>query len=376
MVSIAIVIPNFNQSHFLSSALESLKFQSANFNLAVMDGGSTDNFKTIVAKYAEMISYMRSAPDGGQAAAIAEGKSKIPGDVVCWLNADDYYFPQALDKVASCFEKDPELDVLYGDAIHVNPEGFFLSYFPPAREFDAKEITKNCFICQPACFVRRSTYEKIGGINPRLQFTMDWDLWCRLSAIGAKFQYLPEVLAAVRYYPETKTLSGGKRRYREIYRIEKKYGSRLLRISFLGGLYYSLTFKKEKRLAERIFCLLFFMLTQLKNAYTRNFNSNHPSNMLLYGFHRWQPIVEGSCTIQIPWYDRRKWRRLRLKVEPASEEYEITMNGTRCNNVHIDKGYLVSEIPELQGPYRQVQIKNRTNLPWKLLEFSCDLQNA
>ena len=72
MVSIAVVIPNFNQSHFLSSALESLRFQSANFNLAIMDGGSTDNFNAIAAKYSEMIFYMRSAPDGGQAAAIAK----------------------------------------------------------------------------------------------------------------------------------------------------------------------------------------------------------------------------------------------------------------------------------------------------------------
>ena len=341
-----------------------------------MDGGSTDNFSAIAAKYSEMISYMRSAPDGGQAAAIAEGKSKIPGEVVCWLNADDYYFPQTLDKVASCFEKDPELDVLYGDAIHVNPEGFFLSYFPPAREFDAKEITKNCFICQPACFVRRSAYEKIGGINPQLQYTMDWDLWCRLSANGAKFRYLPEVLAAVRYYHETKTLSGGKRRYREIYRIEKNYGRRLLRISFLGGLYYSLTFKKDKSFAELIFSIFFETLTKLKNTYNRIFNSEHPSNMLLYGFHRWQPIVEGSCTIQVPWYDSRKWRRLRLKVEPPIEGYEITINGNRCNHVYIEQGYLVSEMPELQGPYRRIQINNPTNKRWKLLEFTCDLQNA
>ena len=373
MVSIAIVIPNFNQSHFLSSALESLKFQSAKFNLAIMDGGSTDNFKGVVEKYSDMITYMRSAPDGGQAAAIFEGKSKIPGDVVCWLNADDYYFPYALDKVSACFEKDPQLDVVYGDAIHVNPEGFFLSYFPPAQEFDAKEITKNCFICQPACFVRRSAYEKVGGINPQLQYTMDWDLWCRLSAIGAKFRYLPEVLAAVRYYPGTKTLSGGTRRYREIYRIEKKYGSRLLRISFLGGLYYSLTFKKEKSFAELIFFSLFNMLTKLKNAYTRIFNSKDPSNTLLYGFHRWEPIVEGSCTIQIPWYDNREWRRIRLKIEPSIESYEVTINGNRCSNIFYENGYLVSEMPELQGPYRKLHISNCQNHRWKLLEFICDI---
>jgi glycosyltransferase involved in cell wall biosynthesis len=375
VVTFAIVIPNLNQSHFLSSALESLRFQSAKFNLAVMDGGSTDNFREIADEYSELITFMRSGPDGGQAAAIREGKTKIPGDIVSWLNADDYYFPHALDKVASCFEKDPDLDVVYGEAIHVNPQGFFLSYFPPIQGFDAEEITKNCFICQPACFVRRSAYESVGGVDPELQYTMDWDLWCRLSASGAKFQYLPEVLAAVRYYQGTKTLSGDKRRYREIYRIEKTYGKRRLRISFLGGLYYSLTFKKEKTFAENLFFILFDVLTKLKNTYHKIFDPDDPSNSLLYGFRRWHPVVEGSCIIQIPWYGNRSWRRIRLRVEPKTEKYEITINENRCNNLFLDNGYLICNVPELRTPYRTVSVSNLQKHRFRLLEFTCDLDD-
>lgn len=90
MATFAIVIPNLNQSHFLSCALESLRFQSAPFNLAVMDGGSTDNFDEVVDRYSDLISHVRSRPDAGQAAAIKEGKEAVPGDIVSWLNADDY----------------------------------------------------------------------------------------------------------------------------------------------------------------------------------------------------------------------------------------------------------------------------------------------
>ena len=122
MLTFAIVIPNFNQSHFLPFALESLRYQSAPFKLAVMDGGSTDDFSEVVRQYTDIITFLRSASDEGQAAAIREGKDKVPGDIVAWLNADDYYFPGALDKVASCFEKDPELDVIYGNAVHVSRE--------------------------------------------------------------------------------------------------------------------------------------------------------------------------------------------------------------------------------------------------------------
>jgi glycosyltransferase involved in cell wall biosynthesis len=375
VTTFAIVIPNLNQSHFLPTALESLRFQSVPFSLALMDGGSTDNFGAVTDRYSDIIAFIRSAPDGGQAAAIREGTNKIPGDIVSWLNADDYYFPNALDKVASCFENDPDLDVVYGNAVHVNPQGFFLSYFPPVQEFDAGEITKNCFICQPACFVRRSAYERVGGVDPELLYTMDWDLWCRLSASGAKFHYLPEMLAAVRYYHGTKTLSGDKKRYREIYRIEKIYGNRLLRISALGGLYYSLTFKKKRTFAEHLFFILFDVLTKLKKTYHRIFDPNDPSNLLLYGFHRWQPIIEGSCTIQIPWYDKRNWRRLRLKVEPAAEKFEIVINGNRCNHIYFDNGYLVSDVPELRSPLREVEISHSRNHRWKLMEFTCDLND-
>ncbi|MBN1546371.1 MAG: glycosyltransferase, partial [Syntrophaceae bacterium] len=246
MTTFAIVIPNFNQSHFLPFALKSLRYQAVPFNLAVMDGGSTDKFQEAVEPYSDIINFLRSAPDAGQAAAIKEGMETIPGDVVAWLNADDYYFPGVLDKVAAFFDRHPEVDVVYGDAVHVTEEGFFLSYFPAIQEFHAQELTRSCFICQPACFVRRSAYHKAGGLDTALHYTMDWDLWCRLSQSGAKFHYLHTPLAAVRYYPGTKTLSGDRQRYLEIWRIERTYGKRLVPLSWIGFYLFDLSFKENK----------------------------------------------------------------------------------------------------------------------------------
>ncbi|MHC4130054.1 MAG: glycosyltransferase family 2 protein, partial [Planctomycetota bacterium] len=193
MLSFAIVIPNLNQSHFLRTALESLRHQSVPFEVALMDGGSTDDLHSVIEPYSDIITFFRSRPDSGQADAIREGKNALSGDVVAWLNADDYYFAGALNRVAAAFEQDPELDVVYGDAVHVTPEGFFLSYFPRIQEFNRKDLTCSCFICQPSCFVRRSAYEALGGIDSSLRYTMDWDLWCRLSEHGARFCYLHEV---------------------------------------------------------------------------------------------------------------------------------------------------------------------------------------
>jgi glycosyltransferase involved in cell wall biosynthesis len=145
LLTFAIVIPNLNQSHFLPTAFKSLTCQKEAIELALMDGGSTDNFSEIEKRYSDNITFWRSEPDRGQADAIRTGLNKIAGDIVAWLNADDYYFPDTLEKVAKCFEENPELDVVYGDAIHVNPKGNFLSYFLQIKEFCSQKITRTNF---------------------------------------------------------------------------------------------------------------------------------------------------------------------------------------------------------------------------------------
>jgi glycosyltransferase involved in cell wall biosynthesis len=339
-----------------------------------MDGGSTDNFNEAVTRYSDIITLLRSAPDEGQAAAIREGKEKISGDIVAWLNADDYYYPGALDKVASCFENDPEVDVVYGDAIHVTPEGFFLSYFPPIQGFDGRDLTRSCFICQPACFVRRSVYERVGGIDPTLQYTMDWDLWCRLSLAEANFKYIRELLAAVRYHPGSKTLSGNWLRYKEIWRIERKYGHRPLPFAWLGFYFFDLSFKTKKTVAEKIAFNSLGFLRQLKKRLYKIRNSGSELNGTIYGLRRWEPLVEGRCVIHLPWYDKRKWKRLRLRVQPTDELYKITVNDAYSQVLFAQEDSLLMDVPPLDEPYRKISIECPAKDRWSLFELSFELQ--
>ena len=374
MLSFAIVVPNLNQSHFLPDALEGLRYQTSPFELAIMDGGSADGFDKVVNRYSDIITYLRSGQDKGQAAAIKEGKDKVHGDVLAWLNADDYYFPGTLNKVATCFEQHPELDVVYGDAIHVSPEGFFLSYFPAIQEFSANDLTSNCFICQPACFVRRVAYEKVGGIDPTLQYTMDWDLWCRLSDSGAKFCYLHEVLAAVRYYHGTKTLSRNWKRYMEIWRIERKYGHRFFPRSWLGFYLFDLSFTNKKNLVEKYFFVLLNYLRRLKNRLVNKKDLRKDSIKKNYGFHSWEPLVEGKGRIHMPWYGTKEWTRLILKVDPPNDRYRFKINGRECEKVLYKNGHLIVDLPKLENPHREISIECMESKKWQLLEFHFDLE--
>jgi len=372
MLNFSLVIPNFNQSHFLPFALESLRHQSVPFHLAVMDGGSTDNFKAAVEPYSDMIAFLRSALDGGQAAAIREGFERVPGGIVSWLNADDYYFPGALDRVAASFEADPNLDVVYGDAIHVTEDGSFLSYFPPIQEFNASGLTRTCFICQPACFVRRSAYERVGGVDASLAYTMDWDLWCRLGRAGAKFSYLHEVLAAVRYYPGTKTLSGDKKRYFEIWRIERKYGLRLLPWSWVGFYFFDLSFKEHKAVMEKITFSFLKYLRRIKKRLVSQRNPENQTNGTLYGFHRWEPVVVGKGTIHLPWYDKRRLGKILLRVTPEGRSYRTTINGAYETVVSAKEGQFLIDVPVLEKPFVEISIECLDQQCWTLLDFACE----
>ena len=376
MSDFAIVIPNYNQSHFLPWALESLRHQSVPFHVALMDGGSSDNFQVVAESYSDMIDHLESGPDGGQSAAIKKGKASIPGDFVAWLNADDYYFPGAFEKVASLFEENPSIDVVYGDAVHVTADGFFLSYFPPVQSFNPKDLTRSCFICQPACFVRRKAYERVGGIDASLKYTMDWDLWHRLSLSGAKFHYLHELLAAVRYYPGTKTMSGNWRRYAEIWRIERKYGHRPLPFSWFGFYRYDLSLKEKRNFLEEIFLSTLDKLRKVKKRIGRSQRKGSRIKQTLYGFHRWEPVVETGCTIQLPWYGKRQWHRLYLEIAPVDDEYVIRINDSLCQSTVHENGRLVVEVPPMMDPHRKITITKSGGGDWQLLAFSCKLTGS
>jgi len=371
MPAFAIVIPNFNQSHFLPTALESLRHQASSFKVALMDGGSTDAVHEVASRYEDVIEFFRSAPDDGQTAAIREGFERIPGDVVCWLNADDYYYPGALDRVAACFEQHPDVDVVYGDAVHVTPEGFFLSYFPAIQEYDARAITRTDFICQPACFIRRAAYERVGKVDPALRYTMDWDLWCRLSEGGANFYYLKELLAAVRYYPGTKTLSGDRDRYGEVWRIERKYGRRLLPWSWPGCLLIELSCREHRTLFEEILYSSLCFLRGLLKAITDR--SRPVARQTLHGFHRWEPVVEGVGRIHLPWYDQRQWKRIDLRIAPQEQSYRVRVNDRDFGRMQAQQEVISLYVPPSVDPFRTVVIERDGGGRWRLVGMDCTL---
>ncbi len=374
MCRFALVIPNFNQSRFLRTALESLRHQTVPVEVVIMDGGSSDGFREAIRPYTDLISYWRSGPDGGQAAAIREGFECAGGDIIAWLNADDYLYPGTLDRVAAFFEAHPEADVVYGQAVHVDAEGFFLSYFPPIQPFDRQDLTRTCFICQPACFMRRSVYEAVGGINPSLRYTLDWDLWHRLARAGARFHYLEDLLAAVRYYPGTKTVGGGPRRYLEMWRVERTYGGRWIPRTWLGSYLYNLRFRTRRSLGDRMFMMIFNRLRAAKRAVRKGRHNPRHGQGTLYGFRRWEPVVEGRGIIRLPWYGPRSWRRLELQVSPEGATFSICINRGQTRQIRAREGRIRVVTGPVVGAQWEIVVQCREAERWHLVKFQAEWQ--
>lgn len=217
---ITVITPSFNQAPYLRQCIDSVLDQDyPNLQYLVNDGGSTDGTVAILAGYGPAVTW-RSERDAGQAAAVNEGLRRADGEIVGWLNSDDYYQPGALRHVVECFHRHPEAAMVYGRALIVDREGRLLRPYPTFA-FSRRDLARKCYVCQPSVFLRRHAIERAGFLNEHLDICIDYEWWLRLGR-DHELVFCDHVLAVSRQYESTKTSS---RRLRAL--VEAGYLMRL-----------------------------------------------------------------------------------------------------------------------------------------------------
>jgi glycosyltransferase involved in cell wall biosynthesis len=208
-MKISVITPNYNGEQYLEECIRSVISQRSDgidLEYIVMDGGSKDGSLDIIRKYEPDISRAISEPDRGPTDAINKGLRLATGEIIGWLNADDRYYPGALERVVRVMTDHPSKALCFGHCPIINEEGreirtgitrFKECFFPISSRFTIQCIN---YISQPATFFRRAAYEKAGPLREDLKAAFDYDFFLRSWRHGGAVCLDNPPLAAFRWH--------------------------------------------------------------------------------------------------------------------------------------------------------------------------------
>ena len=197
MPKVSVIIPTYNYGRFLGEAIQSVLDQTfADFDLIVVDDGSTDNTREVVASFKDdRIRYIYQENRGVSAArnaAIWDSK----GEHIAFLDADDVWLPEKLELQVKVLDSRPEVAIVCSDTYFFDDQtGDIIGRFWHGDKqfhgwFNPREASKNalryllyrgCFIAPTVTMVRREVFGEVGGFDEALKTQTDWDMWVRIS---------------------------------------------------------------------------------------------------------------------------------------------------------------------------------------------------
>jgi glycosyltransferase involved in cell wall biosynthesis len=201
MMKVTIITVVLDNMAFIEDAINSVVNQShANLQYIIIDGGSNDGSLDIIKSFGDKIAIVVSEPDEGIYDAMNKGLALANGDLVGFLNADDFYaHQQVLQHVADKFETN-NCDVLYADLDYVSRA----DKNKIVRKWRSGSYKKDRFLSgwmppHPTFFARKEVYQELGGFNKKLNMAADYELMLRFCYFNdLNVAYLPEVIIKMR----------------------------------------------------------------------------------------------------------------------------------------------------------------------------------
>lgn len=228
----SIITPSFNQGEYLQQCVDSIISQEGDFELEyfVMDGGSEDNSIDILKDTEKKLKnnpkitfYWQSKKDNGQVDALNQGLVKATGDIIAYINSDDYYLPGAFNTAAGYFISHPNSQWLVGNCQVSDKKfnwTFWLKHIWPIHIFKSALLVFNT-INQPSVFLRKTLIDKVGLFNPNYHYAFDYDYWLRCQKHSLPGRIYNN-LSVFRIQPNSKGNTGYKKQFEEDFEIFNK----------------------------------------------------------------------------------------------------------------------------------------------------------
>lgn len=211
-----IATPSWKYGHFIGDAVESVRAQAdrACVRHHVQDAMSPDDTAEQLAARAWSGLSVIQERDRGQCDALNRAFSQVSEDVdyLGWLNADEFYLPGALARVCNAFERHPDVDVVYGDTLHVDEAGTLLRLVAQ-HQFSrvALRSMRHLYIQTSSVFFRRRVWEAGAlRLDENFKQAMDQELFVRLDAEGFRFAHLKGPLSCFRVHGAQLTARHGR----------------------------------------------------------------------------------------------------------------------------------------------------------------------
>jgi len=225
----SIIMVSYNQYKFIEEAINSVLSQTyQNFELIILDGGSNEQTQKKLANYShhpKVRLYVEK--DKGMYHARNKGLMLANGDIIGFLNTDDYYEPKALEVIYNAITNDISVDIVFGIMHAVDINGSFIK----ERGFENVKLKDRIKKYDPlpdqSTFFKRSILSNLGLYNTSYKIVSDWDFWQRAIILGYNFKNIGKKIANYRHYQEALTFNPRfeKLRYKEKKRLYRNYNS-------------------------------------------------------------------------------------------------------------------------------------------------------
>jgi glycosyltransferase involved in cell wall biosynthesis len=224
---ITIVTPSFNQGQFIEETISSVLNQTyKNIQYIIVDGGSTDKTMEVVRKYQNLIEIVLHEEDRGQTDAINKGFRLAKGELVGWINSDDFLYPDCIERIVELYNEKNDGAIYYCTYVdRVDKKSNILSTNKEIISDKDYLLNINYEVNQPASFYKTRIVKKIGYLEESIHYCMDLDLWLRLMDYGNIYAYSEKSLSAFRIWEDTKTSTGRYKFLREIRKTLLNHGA-------------------------------------------------------------------------------------------------------------------------------------------------------